>query len=361
MLHNGPGAPVVRQRWFFTEQPFLPIDSQCVFLNRIWDSDDVADVTVGALPLVEAHYVQDARWVIPPDLPGNHMCRPEWFAVGEPWPNTLPRTVRDRDGAPLCCRPPMPLEFQNGTLDPVNGQPASQLQQYAIPFADVVATTPFQQLTVGDALGGTGPNIRGFTFTYHPLGTTAAPNYTFGMFASNTGQSEFVRETFIGAGGGIFTREIKQSGFEWKMDFAGNVGTLGFSVLFGQFLLGGTNVKIVPTLLPNGTMFYSSATVTAQGTDQATAADITVQNVGIATGSLANSGLRLPSGTSGPTLVTVTQGTSALTRFIYPSSGQRIAGAGGTNLPVSITTNTAIVFLRTGSTSWVVLYNGTNL
>ena len=60
VLHDGPNAPVVRQRWVYTDQPFLPLDQLNVFVNRIWESDEVSDTGVGMLPKPINNYDQDA-------------------------------------------------------------------------------------------------------------------------------------------------------------------------------------------------------------------------------------------------------------------------------------------------------------
>lgn len=102
-VHRGEGAPIVRLRWTFTNLSFLPLDTQSAVNNRIWNVDQTSDLTVGQLPLVESDYVQDARFVTPPGLTGRHMCHPEWFSTGEPWPNTLPPQIYDARGTPICC------------------------------------------------------------------------------------------------------------------------------------------------------------------------------------------------------------------------------------------------------------------
>ncbi len=102
-MHNGPDAPVVRQRWMFTDQPFFPLGTNCVLMNRVWDGDTSTEFHVGMLPPATANYRQDARWTLPPDFHPNHICNPEWLSTGEPWPNDLPPTVYDDFWIPVCC------------------------------------------------------------------------------------------------------------------------------------------------------------------------------------------------------------------------------------------------------------------
>jgi len=102
-VHRGPGAPIVRLRWTYTDLPFLPVGTGCTINNRVWNDDTASDLEVGQLPLVESNYVQDARWVTDPGAVGGHICHPEWLVTGEPWPTTLPDTVYTPGGLPMCC------------------------------------------------------------------------------------------------------------------------------------------------------------------------------------------------------------------------------------------------------------------
>jgi hypothetical protein len=112
VLHRGEGAPVVRLRWMYTDQPFLPVGTQSAIMCRVWDADPHADLDVGQLSQNKDNYVQDARWIVTPNLDNTHQCHPEWFATGEPWPTSLPPTVYDEHGIPDCCEqiqpPPIP-------------------------------------------------------------------------------------------------------------------------------------------------------------------------------------------------------------------------------------------------------------
>lgn len=58
---------------------------------------------VGQMPTAEANYRQDARWELPAVLVPGHMCHPEWYATGEPWPTELPPTKYSPGGIPECC------------------------------------------------------------------------------------------------------------------------------------------------------------------------------------------------------------------------------------------------------------------
>jgi len=90
-------------RWVYTDQPFLPVDSGNTFVNRIWESDDVSDTITGMLPVPLNNYAQDERWRLPAGMKPGHMCHPEWFASGEPYPNDLPPTEYGYWKIPTCC------------------------------------------------------------------------------------------------------------------------------------------------------------------------------------------------------------------------------------------------------------------
>jgi len=104
-VHRGADAPIVRLRWMYTSQPFLPVGTGSVINNRIWNKDHVSMLEVGQLPPKESDFDQDERWALPAALVPGHMCHPEWFATGEPWPipSDLPPTEYTPDGIPVCC------------------------------------------------------------------------------------------------------------------------------------------------------------------------------------------------------------------------------------------------------------------
>lgn len=87
----------------FTDAPFLHVEGGCVIMNRIWDADQISELPVGQLPTLEADFVQDERFTLPPGFHSNHVCREEWLATGEPYPNDLPPTEYDDYQIPVCC------------------------------------------------------------------------------------------------------------------------------------------------------------------------------------------------------------------------------------------------------------------
>jgi hypothetical protein len=105
-LHDSPDAPLVDLVWYFTDQPALPPEQISVVNCRGWDSDPWEELSVGERAIPTAERVYNGRWQAPAFMPGNHMCRSEWFATGEPWPTELPDTVYDDENIPRCCGRP---------------------------------------------------------------------------------------------------------------------------------------------------------------------------------------------------------------------------------------------------------------
>jgi hypothetical protein len=105
-LHDSQDAPLVDLVWYFTDQPALPPEQISVINCRGWDSDPWEELSVGERAIPTAERVYNGRWQAPAFMPGNHMCRSEWFATGEPWPTELPDTVYDAENIPRCCGRP---------------------------------------------------------------------------------------------------------------------------------------------------------------------------------------------------------------------------------------------------------------
>jgi hypothetical protein len=99
----GADAPLVRLRWLFTDQRFLPVGTNSVVNNRIWNEDQASDLVVGQVQPEIANYEQDDRWRLPAGMQPGHLCHPEWFATGEPYPSDLPPNVYGPNWIPECC------------------------------------------------------------------------------------------------------------------------------------------------------------------------------------------------------------------------------------------------------------------
>lgn len=170
-LHNGPDAPVVRLRWVYTDQPFLPRGTNNVITNRIWDADQYSDLPVGQLPFEDCDYRQDARWKLPAFAFDGHRCHPEWFSTGEPWPTSLPPTVSLAGWIPSCCVEELMCITDDCAKEPIHALPASQHTQYAVDAVDATPTTPAVQLVVGEGVAGPGPFVPGAELRGLPQGT----------------------------------------------------------------------------------------------------------------------------------------------------------------------------------------------
>lgn len=172
-VHYGAGAPVVRLRWYYTDQPPLPPDQITVINNRVWDDEPWRVLTVGELPTAESNYVQDARFVKPPLKFSGHQCNPQWFASGEPFPNSLPAQQYAGGWIPLCCLAEDMCSFNQCTATPKNGEPASQVTQYTLDANAATPTTPAIQSVVEQNSDGAGTPAQ-FIIGY-PFGTAGTP------------------------------------------------------------------------------------------------------------------------------------------------------------------------------------------
>lgn len=342
----------------FTEQPFLPIDSQCVFMNRIWDSDDVADVRVGALPPGEANYVQDARWALPPVVFNGHMCSPELFPVGEAWPipSTLPPVTILAGWIPECCV--MAFDFQAGSRVPVNSEPASQLTQYAIPAVDATATTPFLQFVVGNAINGVSPSLRGYTLSYNPQGTSGPTGYRETVVAGPTGIMQSVFREFNIDDENFCTHTMSAFGQFWTVAVGGTQCFLQIEMVAGVGKLCGLNLKICPDILPTGVIPYTQATLTATGTDEAGAAQIITPSVVIDAASVDGAGVRLPLDIDGPTEVNVINPSAVDSYIVYAASGQQIVTTVTKVGLISLAPEQCCYLVRVSDTNWRLVFQG---
>lgn len=245
---------MVRLRWVFTDQPFLPVGTQCVINNRIWNEDYYSDLAVGQLPLAECDYVQDARWQLPAFKFDGHQCHPEWFAVGEPWPvpSSLPPTVSLAGWVPECCV--MACDFEDCSRTPVNGQPASQQRQYPIQAVEAVPTTPFRQTSVEVAHNTGGGNWPARVEEWFPGGVAAPAQYVVTDLTQPDGTPVSRTERLTLAGGAFIEEQKTASGWATTFNVGGVAFTFNLTTLAGQGRLTGTNLKIDPALLPPGSL-----------------------------------------------------------------------------------------------------------
>jgi len=92
---------LVDLKWYRTELPFLPGES--IINSRDWDSEPYLELPVGEVPKWSDPRTYNGAWDRLPGANGAHICHPEWFPTGEPWPVTLPVTDYTPAGVPLCC------------------------------------------------------------------------------------------------------------------------------------------------------------------------------------------------------------------------------------------------------------------
>lgn len=331
-VHRGDGAPVVRLRWVFTDQPFLPLGTNSVVNNRVWNEDYYSDLAVGQLPNEEADYRQDARWKLPAFKFNGHQCHPEWFATGEPWPvpSSLPPTVSLAGWIPECCV--MACDFEDCAREPINGKPASQQRQYTVPVVDAVAGTPFRQHTVAEALDSAGGFWPGRRDEWFPLGTLAPAQFVTTDLTRPDGTTYNRAETINFDGGQSITTTRSVTGQTTTVVLGGVTAALQLTTFLGAGRLTGTNLTIDPAILPASVGFIGQETVTAGGTDQATATAITKSNV-LVYGNALGGAVRLPAVVGA--VVWMKQAPSVVEPItIYPPSGERLNG-GGVDGPIT--------------------------
>jgi hypothetical protein len=357
-LHSSPDAPLLRLRWMYTDQPFLPVGTGCVVNNRVWNEDEVSELTVGQSPLEESDYVQDDRWHLPAFAFDGHMCHPEWFAVGEPWPvpSTLPPTVYLDGWIPECCV--MCCVFVGCSLTPFAGEPASQWKQFATDAKDATADTPFAQSEVGDALGGAGPNVRGAVWSYHPLGANGAGGYEQGAYADADGAMLRVTRDADFGDDNTSAELIDADGWTYNLTVAGVATQLRLRVVGGVGELCGTNLTICPAIMPLVMQWDVGGSI-AFGNAQFNAT-LAPQRVSSAVSTLATRGIRLPpmTSTAGDIRVIFCP-TAAPPRtgcLLYPAVGESFTGL-AVNAPYTLNMGVGLLLIGFAATpkQWCVI------
>lgn len=357
-VHLGAGAPVVRLRWVYTDQPFLPIDSQCVILNRIWDQDQISELPVGQLPVEESDFDQDARHELPALAFTGHMCHAEWLAVGEPWPvpSTLPPTVYLDGWIPECCV--MCCSFIGCSLDPVNAMPASQERQYPIAATAAVASTAYLQSEVGANYGGTDPATAGYAVEFRAVGSGGPTAHRVTAIATAAGylQNTTALHTFADD---AFTQHSHESGRYVIAVTEGAVeGDMTLQVAGDHLELCGTNLTICPALLPLYLQWDVGGTI-AFGNAQFNAALITTR-VSSAVSTLATRGLRLEpmTVTTGDIRVIFcpTAGPPRTGCLLYPATGESFTGL-AVNAPYTLNMGVGLLLIGFAATppQWCVI------
>jgi hypothetical protein len=103
-FHSDAAAPIIGIRWYFTDLPFL--SGPTLLNNRYLNKDQHSPLLVGEVPVWQAPRRENRQRTPNPKLDGSHVCHPEWFATGQPWPVDTDPVDYDEDGIPTCCFPP---------------------------------------------------------------------------------------------------------------------------------------------------------------------------------------------------------------------------------------------------------------
>lgn len=346
-LHTSPDAPLVRLRWVYTDQPFLPVGTQSVVNNRIWDFDHDSDLSVGQEPIEESDFDQDARLRLPALAFSGHMCHPEWFATGEPWPvpSTLPPTKYLAGWIPECCV--VCCEFVDCLDEPVNGGPASELRQYAIPAKDATPTTPFLEHTVANVVVPTVPPLKGYTISYNPLGTMGPFTQRTTHLVNNLGVPVSTVTEFIIDDENFATRTLDANGLTETVAVGGSAAGLTLFVVGGVGELGGFNIKLASSLLPDSVTPRTTTAYAAAGTTQATATAITTTGAQLtATATTQGAIVPLATATGNRILSVVHLSTSAVASLnLYPGTGQAFS-ARVANAPIILNRGTGVMLIE---------------
>ncbi len=341
----------MRQRWVFTDQPFLPIDPPTVLLNRIWNYEQLNDEYPGQLPVPINNYAQDARWKLPALKFTGHMCHPDWLVTGEPWPvpSTLPPTVYLVGWIPECCV--MACVNDDCKQDPVNGQPASQAYQYAIDAKDATGTTPAWAQLVADAITTGGGDWRGEITQYNHNGIDNPPAWSNAVLVQPDGTPYSRTDAFHIDPANTFDFTEDASGATWDITQAGTAFSMTLRALGAVGQLSGTNLTIAPALLPPNIQYRGSGTVAGIGTTQAGAAVLAPGSWDTTSSGPTQRAFRLDN-VVGSTVDVYPGPTNP--QYIYPPVGENFAGL-AVNAPIIVTQAGppyyAFRFTRTGATT----------
>lgn len=104
-FHNDPSAPLVDLKWYVTDLPFLEVESS--INSRDWDDTPYLEYEVGEVPTWSDPRAYNGAWTQPLGVFGAHVCHPEWFFTGQPWPVTTPTTNYNPERVPTCCCVPV--------------------------------------------------------------------------------------------------------------------------------------------------------------------------------------------------------------------------------------------------------------
>lgn len=248
-------------RWFVTDRPF--ITGTTLINSREYSQDKISEYTVGELPTWSAKREYDGAWEPPAFKWRAHICNPQWFPTGEPWPvpSSLPPTVYLAGWIPECCV--MACAEEDCKATPVNGAPASRTLQYAIDATLATDTTPAVVQLVADALQVGAGNWPGMVDGYYPNGWLQPPVWSNTVMVQPD-LTPFVRvDQFTIDANNSFTM-TQSAGSELRQYVVDGVsGELEVKKFGSVVQLTGDNVTIAPSILPTQLVYYGASTLDA--------------------------------------------------------------------------------------------------
>lgn len=354
-IHDSPDAPIVDLVWYITDLPPVGDGQEYVINSRDWDSEPWAELAVGELPTDAVERKYNNRWNRPALAMGQHVCHPEWLADGEPWPTMLPDTEYLQDYIPKCCVQPMCCEIQECEKTTLNGDDAGNFQIYPIPAKDADGETPNFQIVVakkGDSVVDDTPN---FQMLWKPQGDDESPNFQIIRQWGPNPLFRWEEEQFqIVPGNTEFKRRRDSSGEQWEYKIDGVSFSLLFTMLSGQGVISGSNVRLDSSLVPPAAPEYTHAVIEATGTGPGDAALMTTQTAEILVTSANNAGVTLPNQSSGYGWCALLNESPTKTFRAYAIAGEGIAPPiGPPPTPfINLPPRTYNLFFRARSLMW---------
>lgn len=249
-IHDGPDAPVVDIVWYITDLPPISSEQQHVINSRGWDNQPWEVLDVGELPEEDAPRKYNGRWNRPAIPLGHHVCRQEWMADGEPWPNDLAPTEYIAENIPSCCVPAMPCETQECGRQPQNGEDAAQFSMYPIPAQQATEDTPQFQIVVAKKGDNVVDDTPQFQWIWRPQGIDDEPQFQWVYQSGPNPLFRFEEQQFQIAPNTNYQRRRDMNGETWDYEIDGVNFQLSITALAGKGVLTGTNVQLSPSVLP---------------------------------------------------------------------------------------------------------------
>lgn len=345
----------VTRRWYRAadDAPWLPFAS--VFRSTRWEPFPYRRAGVGSVwpagwrPL-RVGEVQGFDYA--------HFCGDQSDFQGGAAFDPAADVVYDDEWIPDCCGRLSVCVTQLCSQDQENARPAAQLRSYPVPHQDATGTTPVViQHWPSRAVPGD-PSWPGYSAEWWPAGEDGDLATSHQVVSDELGQLQY-RDDLWALPGGLTMRETRDAdGFTFLLDDGATAGTLTARINAGKVELCGTNAVICEDLLPAALRPWKHAVVTAIGTDQAGAAQISTASVALSAGGTAGAGVRLPLGAVAPTQISIANPSASRTFQIYPAVGETFVTPVSLNTPITIPVQTVVVLLRIGTFRWKVIFSG---